>query len=197
MRYADLYAYSESLTGPAVSVKDLATQICAHHGNDVGLVNFWPVELDSDISFGHLKYEWDRDSPYEDEFRIANIRFDKTLNRCWTRFVCCKELMHVFDNPEERADTRDEFFRLMSELESLRMKDDMSAMFLSELEAQWMAVIILCPPRLRNKYKPLLDNKTMTEYDIALTLKIPEAVIRNTMSDYYDQAMARLLNNGQ
>ena len=101
--------------------------------------------------------------------------------------------MHIFDKPEELVNTRERFATLMSELESLRMKDDMSPMFFSEVEAQWMAVIVLCPPRLRNKYKPLLDNKTMSEYDIALKLKIPEAAIRNTMSDYYDQAMARLL----
>jgi hypothetical protein len=104
--------------------------------------------------------------------------------------------MHVFDKPEERVDTREKFRILMSELESLRMKDDMSPMFLSELEAQWMAVIVLCPPRLRDHYKPLLANKTMTEYDVALKLRIPEAVIRNTMNDYYDQAMARLLAPG-
>lgn len=193
MRYSDLYAYVQGSTASVVSVKDLAAQICAHHGNDVGIVNFWPVELDSNISFGHIKYEWDRDSPYEEEFRIANIRYDKTLNRCWTRFVCCKELMHVFDKPEERVDTREKFFRLMSELESLRLKEDMSPMFYSELEAQWMAIILLCPPRLRNVYKPLFENKSMSAYNIALKLKIPEAAIRNTMNDYYDQAMARLL----
>ena len=197
MRYADLYQYSNGLAAEAISVRDLADRICEHHGNDIGLVNFWPVELDADISFGHIMFDRDRDSPYEAPFRIANIRYDKSLNRCWTRFVCCKELMHVFDRPEERVDTRERFLTLMSELESLRMKEDMSAMFFSELEAQWMAVIVLCPPRLRDKYKPLLENKTMSEYDIALKLKIPEAVIRNTMSDYYDRAMARLVDNGQ
>lgn len=196
MRFADLYTYSNSLQGEAVSVRDLANQICAHDGIDIGEVNFWPVELDSNISFGHIKFEQERDSPYGAPFRIANIRFDQTLNRCWRRYVCCKELMHVFDKPDERVDTRDKFLRLMSELESLRMKEDMSPMFFSELEAQWMAVIVLCPRRLRDKFKPQYDSKSVSPYQIALKLKIPEAVIAGVMGDYYNVAMARLLGNG-
>jgi len=190
MKYSDLYNYANGLETDAISVKDLARRIASSSGTDIGEVNFWPVELDSNISYGHIKYERDRSSAYGEEFRIANIRYDKTLNRCWTRFVCCKELMHVFDTPEERVDTREKFLKLMKELETLPMKPDISPMLASELNAEWMALIVLCPKKLRDRYKPLMADKTMSELDVALKLKIPEATVRSLMSDYYETALA-------
>jgi hypothetical protein len=192
MRYAALYQYSNGQTSDAISVHDLAGRICAFHP-DVGAYNFVPVELDPEVSLGHLKYERDRDSPYEGPFRVANIRYDKTLNRCWTRFVCCKELMHVFDSAEERVDDRNKFLKLMKEFESIPMKADISPMFASELSAEWMAVIVLCPKRLRDVLRPQWLDKTLSNYDVALRLKIPEVTIKSLMDDYYDTALAELL----
>lgn len=164
----------------------------AHH-DDVGEVHFWPVDLDPEIAFGHIKYERDRSSPYEDEFTVANIRFDKNLTRCWRRFVCCKELMHVFDSAAERVDTREKFLRLMGEFEAIPISEDVSPMFLSELRAQWMALMVLCPKRLRDKYIIGWRDKSLTDYDLALKIKIPELAIKALMSDHYETGLARLI----
>ncbi len=192
MNFAQLYNHVNGLTTDNISVKEVANFVVAHH-DDVGEVNFWPVELDPDISLGHIKYERDRSSPYDAEFSIANIRFDKCLNRCWRRFVCCKELMHVFDTADQRVDTRDRFVRLMGEFEAIPIPVDASPMFLSELWAEWKALIVLCPQRLREKYIAGWQNKTLSDFDIALKLKIPETVVSAAMGGYYLNALVRLV----
>ena len=195
MKFADLYHYANTqLDGDAVPLKELQTRIQAFHGS-VGKVEFWPVELDRTKSLGHIKYERDRSSPYDDAFTVVSIRYDKTLTRCWRRFVCCKELMHVFDTNPEKVDTRDKFFRLMKELETPPLFGDQSPMYASELRAQWMAVFCLVPERLRNKYKMHLNSGSIDEYSVALKLKIPLAYVKAISSEYYDIALQRLLSD--
>ena len=69
-------------------------------------------------------------------------------------------------------------------------------MLLSEYNAEWMALLVLCPQRLRDglaaEYEPpkVLDEAAIAT--IADTLKIPAVLIRSLMSDYYDRALERL-----
>ena len=191
MKFVDLYEYANGMAGDVIPVRELRTHIIAHHPN-VGGIEFYPVDLDENVSLGHIKYERDRTSAYDDEFTVANIRFSKTLNRCMRRYVCCKEMMHVFDSPEERVDSADKFLRLMNELEAIPLKEDISPMFASELNAEWMAALVLCPQRLRDALRPAWVAGEKSDYDVALALKIPETIIKGIMGDYYDSARAIL-----
>jgi hypothetical protein len=191
MLFSDLYKYANDLPDDVISVKKLAVHIEAHHP-DIGEVNFWPVVLDAQISLGHMVYERARSSAYGAAFTVANVRYDKNQNRCWRRFICCKELMHVFDDANERVDSREKFLQLMKELESRPLKDDISAMFSSEMNAEWMALLVLCPKRLRDKWRPTWADKTLSDYDVALKLKVPEAYVFALMDDYYDAALKTL-----
>jgi hypothetical protein len=192
MRFVDLYNFANSQPGDFVSLPGLAHHICAHHPH-VGEINFYYVTLDQNISLGHMVYERDRDSPYEGEFTVANVRLDRQLNRCWRRYVGTKELMHVFDSDAEKVDTREKFVQLMKEFETPPRKDDMSPMYTSEFDTQWMAVAVLCPQRLRDKYRPLWLDKTMSDYDVALALRIPEAAIKSLMGAYFEKMLPSLL----
>lgn len=190
MKFIDLYNYVADLESPVIAVRDVKQRIIAHH-SEIGDIKFWPVDLDPQISLGHILYERERDSPYEQPFTVANVRFDRKQNRCWRRLICCKELMHVFDGPEEKASDRGRFLRLMQEFEVRPMAGDTSPMFSSELRAEWMALLILCPKRLRDATRPQWADKTLSNYDVALKYKIPEDVVESLMSDYYDTALAR------
>jgi hypothetical protein len=155
-------------------------------------VDFWPVELDQNISLGHMVYERAKSSAYGDSFTIANIRFDRTQNRCWARYICCKELMHVFDSEPQSVNSRQRFLQLMAEWQTRPMREDFSPMFSSEMDAEWMALLVLCPVRLRNKWRQQWINKTISDYDVALALRIPEIFARPVMGDYHDVALRTL-----
>lgn len=191
MNFADLYRFADGLDAEHISVKRLTAQVKAYH-KSVGEVLYWPVLFDQEITIGHLKYEIDRSSAYEEEFFIANIRYHRDLDREWRRLVCCKELMHVFDTTSERVDTRERFIRLLSELESSPMKSDTSDMLASEREAMWMAALVLCPAKRRSN---LLSKSNEEGFDIqaaATALGVPAFLARVIFSDYYVHALERL-----
>jgi len=121
MKFQDLYNFANGLAAPVVPLKALTERIVADHG-EVEAVNFYPVDIDPDILLGYIEYERERTSAYDAAFTVANIRYSRALNRCWRRFVCCKELMHVFDSEDERVNTRSRFIQLMSEFESVPLK---------------------------------------------------------------------------
>jgi hypothetical protein len=190
MIFKDLYQFAESLETPIVSVKELARRVQSHH-DDVGEVTFTPVVLDENTTLGYIVYGYDRSSAYEEPFRIMGIRYSDSLNRCHRRFVCCKELMHAFDSPAERTSSRDRFLQLMRELESPPLVR--SPMLDSEIQAEWMALLALCPKSRRDALKLEWEAKDKSPRQIAEVLKIPEAAISALMGDNYDVAYARFV----
>ena len=190
MNFLDLYRFASAQAGPAIPVRALAEEIKMRHA-EIGEVFFWPVALDPQISLGHLKLERDRDSPYSEPFTVANIRFHSGLNRCWRRFVCCKELMHLFDSDDAKTDSRRKLEVLFSELEDARLTTDSSPMFKSERNANWMALAVLCPQASRDACLKL-SRDGMSNYEIALRLKVPEGCIPPLIGRYYESVLQKL-----
>ncbi len=187
----DLYRRAASFDALQISVEQLRRIVETDH-ETVEKVEFWACDLDPAISRGHMVLELDRSSPYDDPYISASVRFDKTLNVCWSRFVCCKELMHVFDSSLEKTSNRHRFIQLMNELESNPLAVDQSPMFASERNAEWMALVCLCPIGLRNSYREKYNTGEYSEYDIALRLRIPIDYIKLLMSDRYDRNLELL-----
>lgn len=153
-------------------------------------IYFAAVDLDPNISLGHIK-QW-RDtltSPYAESQWITEIRYSEELNDCHRRYVCCKELMHVFDTPEERTNSPIKFETLLSELETQPLAKDASPMFFSENKTQWMALAVLCPMPVRDYFLPQWRSGEKSDYEVALELRIPEVLIKGLMSENYDRAV--------
>lgn len=201
MSFLKLYQFAErkaqaaleagDLARPPVEVRDIQAEII-----EIGMVaeiQIDAVELDQSISKGHIVIEDLREGLHEDAHFVAKIRIDHELNRCWARYVTCKELMHVFDSPEEVVSGPERFRELMDEVDSPRMGGDISAMYISEFSAMWMALLILCPRGARNEWKARLEAGEVTPYQVALRFRIPEAVVPGLMDDYYERAYQRLI----
>ena len=192
MKFIDLYDFSNNLDAEYTSSKLLILEVEKRHCN-VDKILLYSVDIEKSVSLGHIKLRSYRQSPYGDMLNEASIRYDKTLNRCWQRLVVCKELMHVFDNKDERVDTDDKFKKLMSEFDSPPLAADSSPMYQSELRAQWMAIACLVPRRLKNFYTKEFLNGNMTDQVIATKLKIPKEYVSSFVSPYYDVVLEQLL----
>ena len=106
------------LYGFAASVGQYPIKLQTHLVPEVkkltGIDEIWftAVELDPKKSLGHIKHYYfpDPGAAYGSEPHwIVDIRHHNDpvmMNWCHKRFVCCKELMHVFDSPAERVDSR-------------------------------------------------------------------------------------------
>lgn len=149
--------------------------------------------VDLHKTLGHIIIYDDRSSPYDGPEYHAHIRFLESLNKCWARFVTCKEMMHVYDEPGERTGTRDDFYKLIRDIQNQVMKDDISPLLNSEFKAEWMALTLLCPKDMRESFKEKLQNRAVTTLQVATELQIPERIIPAIMDDYYDEALERFL----
>lgn len=194
MIFKDLYEYAENVDAPIVRVKDLARRIVAHH-QEVGEITFTPVVLDENTTLGYVVYDYDRSSAYDHEYSILGVRYSDRLNSCHRRYVCCKETMHSFDTPEEQANSRDKFFTLMRELEANPLAGNASAMLNSENQAEWMALLVLCPKTRRDTLKLQWEKHELTSRQVAEKLLVPEWTIRPLMGELYDQAYQELVGS--
>lgn len=147
-----------------------------------------PVDLDPHISLGHIKQYRIQTGIYNgDPTWVTEIRYFQGLNTCWKRYVCCKELMHVFDSQAERTDTAEKFQQLVNEIETPLPRDEASPMYDTESRTLWMAIAVLCPSDLREQFKPKWDGKQLSDYEVALELRIPEVLIKTIMGSQYDR----------
>jgi hypothetical protein len=105
------------------------------------------------------------------------------MNRCWDRFVIVKELMHMFDKPNEATDTGEKFDQLLSDFGASQSPP--SPQGASESNAFWMAMGALCPESHRQPYVKLrLENK-ISDYDLALKFRIPEQFVPHLFHQQY------------
>jgi hypothetical protein len=96
--------------------------------------------------------------------------------------------MHVFDSADERVNAPDRFTQLLNELETPLPSDKQSPMYKSENQAMWMALAVLCPRPVFEHFKPKFD--ALSPYEIALDLRIPEALISAVMSEHFENVLA-------
>jgi len=190
MLFKELYEFAASLETPVIPVKELGRRIVSHHA-EIGEITFTPAVLDENTTLGYVVYDYDRSSAYGDEFKILGVRYSDSLNRCHRRFVCCKEIMHAFDNEDEKASTREKFVRLLRELETAPLEN--SPLLSSENRAEWMALLTLCPKPRRDALKAQYEAKDITMRQIAEQILIPEWAIHALMSDAYDAAHRSLV----
>jgi hypothetical protein len=190
MNFADLYRISNGWDLPVTPVNRLIKEVIARHPK-VGDVEVWACDLNEDVSLGHMTYEQERTSAYSEPYDVAIIRFSRKLNRCWQRAVVSKELMHVFDDSAAKTSDGGKFLKLLMELETVVLPGDASAMLLSERHTEWMALLALCPERLRALYEPDYRAKKVDDAFVADRLKIPKMMVPALMGDYYWRALER------
>lgn len=174
-----------------VEVRDLQAEIISL---DVVLeIKVHAVVLNPEINLGHIKIEDRREARYDDPELYAHIRFHEDQTRCWVRFVVCKELMHTFDAENEQVFNPERFRILLQQLETPPVAGQESPVYTSEWDAEWMALLVLCPYHHRNKWKALLESGVVTEMDVATQFRIPKLVIAALISEGYDEAYDLLI----
>lgn len=202
MEFIDLYRFAQdNLTkrvevGKAstiVSVVELKEQLIASVPW-IDAINFYPVETKDGDPLGHYECFSDTDTMWDEPNSwVVLITYDNKLNMCKRRFVWCKELMHIFDTRDGCVKTEDEYRGLLKEIE-LKPIEPTEA-YLSENQAKWLALLILCPKIQRDAMKKEAVEKGLTNYDVGLHFRIPEVIVSSLFSDYYDKYYDRFIGN--
>lgn len=146
-------------------------------------IRFWPIEVRENDPFGHI--EFDRVTG------IADVFYDRNLNTCYRRWVWFKEMMHLFDTLEELVSDGEKFNRLLVEIAVDPLEP--SAPLLSERNAKWKALLVLCPRFFREEAKAEIESGAAADFDIASRFMIPEPLVPSLISDAYDVAYETFL----
>ena len=192
MQYKDLFSELSKLDRAArIEVESLRDIVNRHHAG-VGTVTFryfadfpgatWGnfIWLDEERTSAH-------EEPYNDAVVFINNRFSE--ERSMRRIIGAKELMHVFDNKEQRAGDPDTFRKLLSEIASKPIASSFEP-YGADRVALWKAIIALIPPWIRSEYKPQWDSQAIKAHELAARWWLPESVVSAAMGSYYDEASA-------
>ncbi|WP_188823935.1 hypothetical protein [Novosphingobium indicum] len=194
MLFRDLYRIAEDSEGPFIRFETLRQAVNAHHTGigrvDVRLVQF--AVPNRQAFYWHADTE--RTSPYEEEFTVVEIIGCDSLKEHprERRFALTKELMHVFDTPDQVANTPEKFISLVTEIQNQPLPQHASPMMKSELDTRWMAALCLCPRNRRNAFYDQYPEK-LASFEIAEALRVPEWVVPFIMDGYYDTAYSSLV----
>lgn len=188
MTFKLLYEYVARQT-ETILVKDIDAEILRLTPQDE--IYYTPVDFDPEILLGQLKQYRKSNGVYNaDPTWVSEVRYAQSLNKCWQRFVCCKELMHIFDKDDERTDSKEKLIQLLKELTSpIPVHHKISPMHAAEHTAVWMAMAVLCPIPFRDHFYTDWKNGRLSDYDIALALRLPELYVKNIMSDDFLKAV--------
>lgn len=183
MSYKELYAFAQTLT-PRISrntIRDEALRIA-------GLQTISHVKsgMDTRVCRGLYLSATATNHRIVEQLGKHVIVTARDLNECWTRFVYVKELMHVFTPANEASDTGEKFDSLLSDLSSPILSSPSSQM-LSEVDAFWMALAVLCPEARRLEMKEAVRQNEADHYGIALELKIPEQYVPRLFEERFEK----------
>lgn len=183
---------------PRVDVELLKTLVNDHHAG-VGRVEFRFFQDFDGAEIGNFIWlEEQRTSPHEDPFNDAvvfiNDRFEN--NRPMRRIIAAKELMHVFDAPEERIGDKESFRALLLEIESNPVAAESSLAYAADRGALWKATLALIPPWLREEFRADWNGGNIKPAELAARWWLPENVITAAMGDYYERMYERFVTKG-
>jgi hypothetical protein len=109
-----------------------------------------------------------------------------TSNYCMERFITVKEMMHLFDGEDEACDTGEDFDALVAQF--VGTQADRTPQFVSEIKCFWRALGLLCPEDKRLAFA----DGDLSDYEIALQLRIPEQYVENLFSTSFEPNLKML-----
>ena len=161
------------------------------HGTEVEEIHVVRHVYQPETRNAHYKLYDDRSSAYNGECIVFDINYCSSLEGrpLDLGFALCKELMHVFDPIESRINSKEKFKQFLRDMQNLPIQNDHVTV---ERIAQWMAVLVLFPKKLRDATLKERDEKGMLMVELVQRLLLPERVIASGLDTYYDIAWTTL-----
>lgn len=191
MSYAELYRLCQSRTPPISRnfVRDKTIELTGIDGLSV-----MKSGLDTAITRGFYLSARNTDNRFVQQHGKHVIVLARGMTKEWERFVCIKEVMHVFDDPLEATDTGGQFEQLLSEFMGAG-EMERSLQMTAEIKCFWRALGTYCPEVHRNELAQERDAGRLDDYGNSLQLRLPEPYVPALFGETYDTAIAALTEN--
>lgn len=203
MTFARFYQQCQSL-----SPKVKRAQILSMVKEITGITNikFMHAALDTRIIRGMIISPTNPNSPLVEQLGMSHVLrqnegahviiIARELSDEWKRFVCVKEMMHLFDADEEFIDNAKDFGILVNDIIGGYTSDSdvgNSAALHSETACFVRAMAALCPEPARLELEQRRRDGLIDDAGIAMLLEIPEAIVPTYFSPNYRPAIAALI----
>ena len=178
MSYAKLYewAQTQETSIKRTAIRDKVAELVGYP------IGFCQDELDVNILRGY----WLKGSQIDDsKFRSFSkdngavvVWARDNLNRCWSRLVVVKELMHAFDEAESNTSNPQDFENLIEYFSAgVVNPSNPQAQIIAENSALLRALGILCPQKDISSLRDLRNAGSISDYDVALAFRMPEQFV--------------------
>ncbi|MEQ1887163.1 MAG: hypothetical protein ABL967_19025 [Bryobacteraceae bacterium] len=152
-------------------------------------INFFAPEIDGGIVRGFFHRRRILGKPYGDDVDITDIYYSNGSKAHWINLVCCKELMHLFDETPVLASTKEKVSTLITDI-VVPSDISCSAPGISDHVTIFWALALLFPWDARELLIEPLKAGKLNTLDIAKMARLPHRYIGFLMSDNW----ARLYN---
>lgn len=177
MSYNDLYEYCQSLE-IHISRKLIKKKLC-ELTDKPRIATAVSGALDPAICRG-LYLSPNADHPFAEQHGCDVVVISRKIrdsNKCWDRIITVKEMLHIFDDIKDGCDNGDKFDALLSRFAVGESRSDHAEIFESETRCFWRALGLFCPEPQRLKFAKSVAENSLTNYDVALRLRIPELYV--------------------
>jgi hypothetical protein len=148
-------------------------------------INFIPSPFDPRKLRGMIRRTSVVTGVYTEKKWVSDILYAEGLNTCWTNFVCCKEMVHIFDKKQSCAQTAEAIEELTANLTDPMLRINPSLQATADISAQVKALAVLAPATEIENLRPSYDEGRRSERDIAEIFKIPQYYIKMAMSSEF------------
>jgi len=147
----------------------------SNHSKPIEIALYQTQPIDDEMNGLYTRYELS-------DKTLFDIDISASLNTCWERLVATKELMHAILDKNSSAFTTD----IVSLIEMLinqppQINND------SEIHSEYVALYLAVELLIPNIYNDYVIDLSLSSYQIADTLKVPEKMIDLVRAEWYQK----------
>jgi hypothetical protein len=192
MSVGKLIDFFSRFTKLPIYAEDVKDQIVDLGVQDV--IEFHPIDEDPRRLRGmYFRYRV-RAALYSDHDNHSIIFYNANVPPDEQNFICCKELMHVFDDRIKAAvKTAADFEALLSVL--FKTYSDPSEVTIGgvlDLAAEFAALAVMFPEEIRNEFLQAHLAGRISEAEIAAEAGVPEMYVRELLSERWETVLGML-----
>lgn len=189
-----LFAHFDTHTILPISPNTVRDQILELGVQDE--IRFFFVDIEPGQLRGVLYKYLRRPRPYADPVLCANILIARDLPEEWQRVVATKELLHILDTDDFTAQSREAVSQLLVNFSVPQEMRQPTNSFYSDWVQLILALAILVPKDSREILRNLIAQDKINFEDAARIAHVPSEFMESILSDWFEQSVADILNNG-
>lgn len=185
----NIYEYFACFTKLPIRLDDIRDQALEY-----GIVQefqFIPVDINPNVLMGKLRlYEETLDDG--SKHKVAQIFWSSSItNNADRRLICCKEILHVFDEDEHTARSIEAVGTLIDQI-VIPPSSGISASAMSDQIGMLHAVMVLLPRDALIELLPVVEAGRLSVEDVANLADIPEPYARLALSPVWQELLDKI-----